>query len=260
MVKLSIVMPAYNEERRIGRTLEAYSSYFESLRENGELDYEILVVINNTTDRTEEIVKQHMENNKCILYLNLVPDGKGFATIEGFKDALKRENDLIGFVDADLATLPEDFHDLVRKIGNAGGVIASRYVPGAQVHPKQTWQRIIVSRIFNILIRSALFLPYRDTQCGAKLFRRQAIERFLPKVTMSRWAFDVDLIYSARKAGFNVREIPTRWSDKEYSTINFASAGPWMALGIIRLRMLNSPAKIFIRIYDKLLISIKNRK
>jgi glycosyltransferase involved in cell wall biosynthesis len=253
-------MPAYNEEKRIGKTLEAYSSYFEDLRKNEKMDYDILVVINNTTDKTEEIVKKIAEANKRITYLNLRPGGKGFAVIEGFKDALKRKNDLIGFVDADMATLPEDFYDLVRRMGKSGGAIASRYIRGAVINPKPTKQRMIAKKVFNLLVRTMLFLPYRDTQCGAKVFRREVLENVLPALTMSQWAFDVDLIYSTKKKGFSVKEIPTKWSDKSYATINFWQAGPLMALGIIRLRLLNSPAKMFIRIYDKLIKNVWGMK
>lgn|SRR3989344_8780 len=257
MDKLSIIIPAYNEEKRIGKTLEMYSLYFEELRKNGEIDYEILVVINNTIDKTEKIVKEIARKNRRIVYLNLKLGGKGFAVIEGFKDALKRDNILIGFVDADMATLPEDFYDLVKRIKNCDCTIASRYISGAIIKPKPTFSRIIAKRMFNTLVRAILFLPCKDTQCGAKIFRRRVIERVLPFLTMSRWAFDVDLIYTTKKKGFKIKEIPTRWSDKAYATINFWQAGPWMALGVIRLRLLNSFAKSFVRIYDKLLISMK---
>jgi len=258
-MRLSIVIPAYNEEKRIGKTLESYSEFFENLRKDNKLDYEILIVINNTTDRTEEIVRDSQKKNKNIRYLNFKPGGKGFATIEGFKDALKRDNDLIGFVDADLCTLPEDFYNLVRNMGDYGGSIGSRYTKGAVIDPKPTGKRLVAKRLFNLFVRFLLFLPYRDTQCGAKIFKRKALEKTLLALTMSRWAFDVDLIYSTRKAGFRIKEIPTRWSDKTDATINFWRAGPWMALGVMRLRLLNSPFKDFIRIYDKLLTSIKKK-
>ena len=253
MDKLSIIMPAYNEEKRIGRTLEVYSFYFESLRKDKILDYEILVVINNTTDRTEEIVREIAGKNKRIIYLNLKPGGKGFAVIEGFKDALKRDNNLIGFVDADMATLPEDFYFLVKNIGNCGGIIASRYIKGSVINPKPTFQRRITSRMFNMLVRSMFFIPYRDTQCGTKIFKRRALESILTSLSMSQWAFDVELIYNLRKKGFAVREMPTKWSDREYSKINFLKAGPWMGLAVIRLRLINSPLKDFVRFYDRML-------
>ena len=87
-MKISIIIPAYNEEKRIGNTLQVYSAYFESIRKLKSLDYEILVSINNTTDKTLEIVKKFQKKDKRIIYLNLPKGGKGYAIIEGFKDAL----------------------------------------------------------------------------------------------------------------------------------------------------------------------------
>lgn len=250
-MRVSIIIPAYNEEKRIGRTLESYSYYFESLRKEKSLDYEILVVINNTSDNTEKIVISHKKLNSRIRYLNLKRGGKGYAIIEGFKDSLKRPNDLIGFVDADLATKPDAFYSLIKNIGNSGGVIASRYMSKSVVSPKNTLPRILASRVFNSLIRALFLMPYRDTQCGAKLFSRNAIKSISNFMGMTKWAFDVELIYRVRHLGFKVREIPTVWSDRNYSTINFWQSGPFMALAIIRLRILASPLRRFIRVYDK---------
>lgn len=253
MESVAIIIPAYNEENRIGRTLEAYSGYFNQLKMNKKINFEILVVINNTIDSTEEIVKVHVKKNPSIKYLNLKRGGKGFAVIEGFKDSLKRANNLLGFVDADMATPPEEYWRLILNTKNCDGVIASRYIKGSKVNPRPTLQRIIASRIYNTLIRTLLMLPYRDTQCGAKLFKREVIEKTIPLLSMSKWAFDTDLIYNMRKKGFIIKEVPTNWSDKNYSKINFLKAGPWMALGIIRLRILNSPFNNLIRMYDNLL-------
>lgn len=250
-MKLSIIIPAYNEEKRIENTLEEYSKYFDEIARREGLDYEILVVINNTKDGTEEIVRKIQKKFTKIKYLNLVKGGKGYAVLEGFKDALKRKNELIGFVDADMSTTPDAFYDLVSNINSCGGVIASRYIKGSMVKPKPSFARVLVSRIFNASIRAILFMPYRDTQCGAKLFKREVLMMAIPHIKMTRWAFDVELIYTIRKDGFIVKEIPTKWSDKAYSTINFMTAGPWMALAIVRLRILHSPLKRFIRVYDQ---------
>ena len=252
-MKVSIIIPAYNEERRIGGKLNAYSEYFNKLEKKDGLKYEILIVVNNSKDKTLDIVKSYSKKDHNTLYMNLIKGGKGYAVIEGFKDSLKRKNDLIGFVDADLSTSPESFHDLIKQIKDYDGIIASRYIKGAIVEPKPNINRVLASRIYNVLIRALLLIPYRDTQCGAKLFKRKTVEKFLPKLTISKWAFDVDLIYSTLKCGLKIREVPTVWRDKEYSTINFMEAGPWMALGIIRLRLLNSPFKSLMRIYDKML-------
>lgn len=253
MTNLSIVIPAYNEEKRIENTLENYSDYFEKLRKEGKLDYEIIIVINNTKDRTEEIVKKFCLKNERIKYLNFRKGGKGFAITEGFKDALRRNYELIGFVDADMATSPEAFFDLVKNIEDYDLIFASRYMKESVIKPKPTLARILVSRIFNFLIKMLLFMNYKDTQCGAKLFRRGALEEVLPHITFSKWAFDVDLIYTSKKHGFKIKEFPTKWSDREYSKINFWKAGPWMFFAILRIRLLNSPFKFTLRFYDKVL-------
>lgn len=248
-MKVSIVIPAYNEEKRISNTLESYISYFERLRKKNKLNYEILVAINKTSDRTMEIVKSFKKKNERVQYINLPKAGKGYAITEGFKILLKKNVDYIGFVDADMATSPEAFYDLVQNIEGYDGIMGSRYLSGAVVNPKQSLKRIVVSRIFNFAIRSLLFLPYKDTQCGAKIFKKDAIKSVLPNLTMSQWAFDIDILYNLRKLGYKVREYPTVWADKEYSKINFMKAGPKMVLAVIRLRILNSPLRDLMRAY-----------
>ncbi len=256
MRKLCIIIPAYNEERRIGNTLKEYGKFFKNLKKNKKLDFEILVVINNTTDNTEKIVLEHKKKCREIRILNFKRGGKGFAVREGFKDSLERENNLIGFVDSDMSTRPEDFYDLVKKIENYGGAIASRYIKGAKVFPKQGFKRIFFSRVYNLFIRGLLWLHYKDTQCGAKLFTRKAIKKILQDLKFSRWAFDIDILYAMKKNKLKVKEIPTIWSDKDYSVINFGKAGPRMVFAMIRLRLLNSFFRDFTRIYDKLIVKI----
>ena len=252
-MRLSIIIPAYNEEKRIAKTLEDYGQFFKDLKKQKKLDFEILVVINNTIDETENIVKKYSKKYKEIRYLNFKQGGKGFAIIEGFKNSSKRKNDLVGFVDADMATSPKAFYDLVKKIHNYDGIIASRNMKSAKVYSHSKFRRIFVSKMFNFFVRTVLLLPYKDTQCGAKIFRRQALTKVIPYFTMSKWAFDVDILYNFKKFGFKIREIPTLWFEKKGSKIDIFGSGIWMALGIMRLRLLNSPFKSMMRIYDKVL-------
>lgn len=254
---ISIIMPVYNEEKRIGPTLEAYGRYFESISKKDKQKYEILVVLNACKDGTLGIVKEYCKKYSVIKYIDLERGGKGYAVITGFEEAIKQNYDLIGFVDGDLATSPEEFYKLIQNIDSYDGIIASRYMRESVVTPKPTFGRIIVSRIFNFLVRSMLFLPYKDTQCGAKLFKRKALVRVIHKISMSQWAFDVDILYQFKKLGFKVKEFPTKWSDKKYSKINFMKAGPGMFLSILRLRIVNSVFKRFINIYDYTLKIIK---
>jgi len=246
-MRVSIVIPAYNEEERIGNTLNEYGRFFKDLKNQGILDFEIVIVINCSTDKTEEIVKKYSKEYKEIVYFVLKEKGKGLAIIEGFKDALTRNNDLIGFVDADLATGPEAFYDLARRIKTSDVAIASRYVKGAVVHPKQTPKRILMSRVFNILVRTLFFMPYRDTQCGAKLIKRHALERTIDELKITQWAIDINILYALRKKDFRIKEIPTVWSDKSGSKINWKRTSLGMAFAVIRLRIINSPFRRFLK-------------
>ncbi|MBS3100192.1 glycosyltransferase [Candidatus Pacearchaeota archaeon] len=247
---LCIIMPAYNEEKRIGRTLEEYSHFFDKLAKQKILEYRILVVINGTTDRTEEVVQKYTDKNKKILSLNFKKGGKGFAILKGFEYAVENHFDEIGFVDSDLATYPEEFWKLVAQLHKYNGAIASRWKKGAVV--KRDIRKIIRSRGFNFLVRSLFFLPYQDTQCGAKIFKWNAIKEILPEIKSLEWAFDVDLLYLCKRHKFNIKEIPTKWDDKKGSKIGSIITPIKMASSVIRLRMLYSPFKFIVRIYDKL--------
>ena len=248
-MRISIVIPAYNEEKRISPMLARYGEYFEGLRLSIGLDYELLVVINNTKDNTLLKVKEAQKINSHVRYLDFKQGGKGFAIIEGFKDALKRPNDLIGFVDADMATPPEAFYSLVSSVGNCDGVIASRW-NSKSIVTKQTTFFKVKSFIFNLIVRSLFFFPYRDTQCGAKIFTRKAVEMVYDKMSITKWAFDIDLLYKLRKLGFDVVEIPTIWESKDDSRIKVISASLEMLLAVVRLRLVHSPFSFIVRGYD----------
>jgi len=247
-MKISIIMPAYNEEKRIGNTLKEYSHCFEKSRKNKKLDYEILVVINNTKDNTEKVVKSYSRKNKRIIYLNLVRGGKGYAVIEGFKDALKRDNDLIGFVDADLATPPEQYFRLVENIGDSDGAIANRYLKGSKITPEHSFRRSLVGRGFNFLVRSLFLMSHTDTQCGAKVFTRSSLKNVLPEMTITEWAFDIDLLYAYKRNGFKVISVPTVWYEKQGSKLRIGRVSLQMFLAVLQLRLLRSKFKDLIRV------------
>jgi len=220
---ISIIIPAHNEERRIGKTLEVYVKFFRDKKKKKEIkNFEIIVIINNTQDRTEEVVKKFKKKYPEIEYLTFKRGGKGFAIVEGFKEALKGNSKLIGFIDADGATPPEAFYDLIKNInGCYDGIIANRWDKRSIIKTKQTLLRRIVSRGYNIIVRTLFLFPYRDTQCGAKLFKREILKGNVNKVMSSQWNFDVDLLFCLRKwANAKIKSIPTIWEDKQESKIN----------------------------------------
>jgi glycosyltransferase involved in cell wall biosynthesis len=251
MIKLSIIIPAHNEEKRISNTLEEYGKFFSKKYKK---DFEIIVVLNACSDNTLQVVSKFRKKYPQIKTLNFKQGGKGFAITEGFKVA---QGDLIGFADADCSTSAEEFYKLILRANNFDGVIASRYVKGSIVYPKQSIQRIIVSRIFNFMIRALFLMNYKDTQCGAKVFKKKAVKAVLPNLGITHWAFDVDLLYQMKRRKFKIIEAPTVWRDKEYSKLNFVKAGPSMALAILRLRLIYSPFRFIIRAYDLLPEKIK---
>jgi glycosyltransferase involved in cell wall biosynthesis len=251
---IGIVIPAYNEEKRIGPTLQAYASYFEQRlkRESHFPKCTILVVINNTKDRTPEVVESYQRKFKNIKSINLVRGGKGYAVIEGIRYFLKKDYSFIGFVDADLSTIPSAFYELYSRRGNHSVSVASRWLPESIILKRQPFVRTLASRIFNLITRGVFVIPYRDTQCGAKMFSRQAIEQILDKILITKWAFDVNIIYLCKIHRIPIKEMPTTWSDSAESKVDIIRTSLKMLSGIIRLRIIYSPFRRAIALYDSL--------
>jgi len=247
-MKLSIVVPAYNEEARLAQMLGVYLPYFGE--RYGE-DFEIIVSVNGSVDRTEEIARGFRERHGQLrVIVDPGPIGKGGAIMAGGRVA---RGEKIGFVDADGSTPPEAFDELVRNIGDAGVIIASRWLPGARVSPRQPWKRRAASRVFNGLVRVLFKLRITDTQCGAKLMTAEAWRAIVPHIGLTRWAFDVDMLFQTRRAHYRIVEIPTTWRDVAGSKIRIVRVSAQMFLAIVRLRMLYSRLRWVVALYDRLL-------
>lgn len=247
-MKLSIVVPAYNEELRLKPMLESYAGYFCPRYGN---EVELLVVVNGSTDRTDAVARAFAA--ACPQVRPIIEPrriGKGGAIMLGFKNAT---GDLIGFVDADNSTPPEAFQDLVDHIGEADAIIANRWHKDSVVSPRQPLRRRVASRIFNMLVRGFFGLGSSDTQCGAKLFKRAAVKTILPHIGVTRWAFDVDLLFQLRRAGFRIVERATTWRDAGGSKLHLTKTGTEMFIAICRLRLLYSPLKWVVTLYDRTL-------
>lgn len=246
MPKLSLVIPAYNEENRIGRTLDDYGSYF--LNKLGD-DHEILVVLNGCRDGTLDVVKEYSKRYSTVRYVDIKEGiGKGGALIEGFKIV---DGDYIGFVDADGATKAEAYYNLYEQIKDYDGIIASRWIKGAKVRVKQTLGRRIASRSFNVLVRMLFGINIVDTQCGSKLFKREALKKVVNELGTTRWAFDIDLLYLLKRNGFKLTEVPTEWDDQAESQLKMHRVIPEMLLALVRLRLVYSPFYFVVDAYNK---------
>ena len=233
-----LLIPAYNEEKRIEPVLRDFGQYFER---NYRGKFSLVVVLNGCRDKTLDVVQTVAEQFPAIRALEFTaPIGKGGALIEGLK--LAADADLIGYVDADGATSPAAFHDLIRHWTEADCVIGSRWLPGAVLHQSQTKKRQFASRVFHAIVRG-LFpsLQIRDTQCGAKLMRRAAAQKVHSALRIADMAFDINLLYSLKRNGFKVLEIPTEWTDKLGSKVRLGRTSLIMFLSVVRLRIIYSP-------------------
>lgn len=243
---LLLLIPAYNEEGRIAPVLEAYATFFRA-RYPGK--FQLVVILNGCRDNTLGVVRDAERRHLCISHLNFpAPIGKGGALIEGLK--LAPLADLIGYVDADGATPPEAFLDLVLACNQPGAdcVIASRWMDGSRIDVAQTKDRRFASRLFNLFVQGFFWMGIRDTQCGAKAMRRPVVEAVQSQLRLADLAFDVNLLYSIRRAGFRIREIPTVWTDQSGSKVafNFRTSLN-MLLSLVRLRLLYSPFYAWLR-------------
>jgi hypothetical protein len=144
-------------------------------------------------------------------------------------------------VDADGATPPRAFLDLVKKIGVADCVIGSRWMPGAVIHQSQTGNRQFASRVFHLIVQLLFWLGIRDTQCGAKVMKREVIEKIHSRLQIADMAFDINLLVSIKRAGFRILEAPTEWTDKAGSKVALVRASLTMFLSVIRVRLIYWP-------------------
>jgi glycosyltransferase involved in cell wall biosynthesis len=240
--KFSVIIPAHNEQERIGKTLEDFVGVFA--------DSEIIVVLNGCTDGTRAVINRLREPNPNLLAIE-IPDavGKGGAVRAGF---LMARAEVVGYVDADGSTPAGEMRRLCEAVGDSDGVIGSRWLPGSLVAIRQSWARRLASRNFNLIVRTLFGLGYCDTQCGAKVFRRSALERVMRDVETANLAFDVDLLFTMKRLRMRIREEPTYWIDMQGSRVRLASASLHMFAAVVRLRLRHSFLDCVVPLYDRL--------
>ena len=218
---LSVIIPAYNEEKRIGRTLNAISEYLR----RQPYSYEILVVTDGSTDDTIAVVN---ENKKSVPNLELLAfsknRGKGYAVKKGMLYATGR---IRLFMDADNSTNISHF-ELMRTFFDKGYevVICSRNakdVKGARQSVPQAWHKRLAGNMGNLFIQLVAVRGIWDTQCGFKAFRAGAAEKIFGLSRINGWGFDVEILALARKSGFKIGIVPADWKNDPLSHIRFSS-------------------------------------
>jgi len=227
-----VVIPAHNEEHRIGQTLD---DYLAGLGDNDR----VVVVVNGSSDATAEICLCHREeDHRLIVVVEPEAIGKGAAVVRGlsFVHELGQHRDIAGYADADGAVAIGDLVHLAADLGGGQLVIGSRWLDRSMQLRRQPLPRRIASRVFNRVVRSMLAIDFRDTQCAAKVMQVGDIPHLARRVTATGFGFDVDLLMAAREAGMTIFERPILWTEMGGSSVRMRRAVPAMLQEVATVR------------------------
>ena len=232
-IYLSVIIPTYNEEKRLTGTLQSINDYFS----RQSYDYEILVVDNGSTDKTAQIVRNLAGQIKGLkLIEGSASRGKGFAVKKGM---LMAKGDFRIFTDADNSTSIDQIEKMWPEFKKGYDVvIGSRDVEGAVLDPPQPWIRDkILGKGFKLYRKIILGLwGIQDTQCGFKCFTKKATEEIFPRCKIIHFAFDAEVLIIGKSLGYKIKEIPVYWKNDPESKVNFKSIIK-MAIDLIKIRL-----------------------
>lgn len=230
---LSIVIPAFNEEDRLGATLVRVLEWLDEWGGTAE----VLVVDDGSSDGTADLVRAKGEADPRVRLLEYGSNrGKGYAVGLGVSEAVGEQ---ILFSDADLSTPIEEYTRLAAALESAEIAIGSRALPDSRLDKRQPLYRELMGRSFNLLVQALVFPGIRDTQCGFKLFRSEAARETFSRRVIDGFAFDVEILFIARKLGYEVAEIPVIWINDEASRVDPIRHSIQMFRDILGIRRLH---------------------
>jgi len=235
-LQYSIVIPAFNESARIEKALQEVTACVE----RHGWAAEVLVVNDGSRDDTAAIVRRWMEEKP---YMQLLENpgnrGKGYSVRHGL---LKATGAIVMFTDADLSAPMDEAERLFQAIYPADGgdgvdvAIGSRWLERTRQTIHQPWYRQFFGRCFNMVTRLVMHLPYADTQCGFKAFKREAAQAIFPLQRIERWGFDPEILFIAQRLKFTVREVPVTWGHDERSRMSYLKDGIRMLEEMVVIR------------------------
>lgn len=228
----SLVLPAWNDETRLRSNL---GPLVDELYAANSLN-ELIVVADGSTDGTTQAAREFTERGVVVLSPS-ARLGKGRAVLLGAKAA---QTEVLAFMDVDCPVPLSTLVEMVRQTESADCIIASRYLPRSEILGHQSLVRAIASRCWRQLVRLILGLRVSDTQCGVKVFRRDALLRVSHAVAISGWAFDASLLYHMHERGYRIREVPVAWRNNGVSKLRLLRVVPVMLLSLIAIRLANS--------------------
>lgn len=233
-MNLAIIIPAYNEGKRIGSTLSRIISYIKTQ----DFLSRIIVVNDGSVDDTLKVIDEYCDCGVPIdIYTQTRNKGKGASVKRGIEMA---QSDYVLFSDADLSTPIEELGNMLEQIERGYDiVIGSRATIGSDIVKKQSIGRRSMGKIFNRLVQFFVFKGIKDTQCGFKLFRTDVAKKIVSYQMIKGFAFDVELLYIAKKMGYRVLEAPVKWKHVEFSRVNVIKDAFGMFLSILFIKYIH---------------------
>lgn len=229
---LSIIIPAYNEEKRLLSTLDKIRAYLF----NQGFPYEIIIVDDGSTDGTLQMVRNFgCSDNHVVILANERNRGKGYSVRKGM---LSGRGEYIFFTDADLSTPIEEIEKCLPYLTNGYDVvIGSRSMHGSYITIRQPWYREKMGKTFNFIVNRVLLKGIVDTQCGFKGFKKEVVKTVFSRCTVDGFSFDVEALYLSRKFNFKIKEIPIQWENSALSKVNPIRHSLQMFRDIFRIKM-----------------------
>ena len=229
-LELSIIIPSYNEESRLPATLEKIARYIERRKQN----IEVIVVDDGSTDGTAGVAETFRGKIAQLRVLaNGANRGKGYSVRHGSLDA---RGEIILFTDADLSAPIEEADKLLAALKDHDVAIGSRAVDRRLIEVHESLFREFAGIVFNKIVRLFLRLPFVDTQCGFKAFRRERCRVIFERQTIERFGFDPELLYLARHHGLSIVEVPVRWAHSPATKVSMWRDSVQMFLDVVIIR------------------------
>lgn len=226
------MVPAYNEEDRIGASLTRLQEYYASQT----YTWHVTVVSDGSKDKTNELVRVFAQDHPGFSLLEYQPNrGKGYAVRRGM---LEVSGEVILFCDADIATPQEETEKLLAHMeAGAQVAIGSRPLHDSKLEKRQPLYRELLGRAFNLAVQLLAVKGIKDTQCGFKMFTQQSAREVFSRCTLDGFSFDFEALLVARDLGYRIDEVPIRWSHMEGSKVVLLRDGPRMLRDLVKLRV-----------------------
>jgi len=239
---LSVVVPAYNEEERLPRTLARLHEYYSAQ----DYSFDVAIVNDGSKDGTAKLVEEFVKTHPNFRLIDYGTNrGKGYAVRTGMEAA---KGDLVLFCDADLATPQEETEKLLARMADGADVaIGSRPLKESSLEKHQPFYREMFGRMSNKLIQLLAVKGIQDTQCGFKMFTQTACQEIFKRCTLDEFGFDFEALMIARDLGYRIDEVPIRWLDQAGSKVVLLRDGPRALRDLVKMRLAGKKRRLALR-------------